>query len=235
MSSKKPGLFGRLRTAISSTLNDAVDSVSDPGQEIALMLDDLAAQIKQAEADHKQAVVDRKVMERKVEKLRKDEATWQGRAEQALRVDDEALARAALARKGELTDERTHAETAIMEQAGLIDDMAEQIKTSKAKLKQLNLKRGSLMAQARQAKQAKKSGGEFGGGATSRISAIEDKISEIEAMNEVHAELADDRVKENRLEAQFAKLDSSTEVDDELEALKAKMRGSRALTEGKKD
>lgn len=234
MSSKKQGLFGRLRTAISSTLNDAVDSVSDPGQEIALMLDDLATQIKQAEADHKQAVVDRKVMERKVEKLRKDEATWQGRAEQALRVGDEDLARAALNRKSEISDERSHTETAMMEQADLIEDMAQQIKTSKQKLKQLNLKRGSLMAQARQAKAAKRGGGEFGSGSVSKINEIEDKISELEAMNEVHAELSNDRVKETKLEAQFAKLDAASEVDDELEALKAKMRGSRALTDGKK-
>ena len=37
----KPGLFSRFKRAISSTLNDAVDAVTDPGQEIALMLDDL--------------------------------------------------------------------------------------------------------------------------------------------------------------------------------------------------
>ena len=89
MSSKKPGLFGRLRNAISSTLNDAVDAVSDPGQEIALMLDDLAAQIKEAEGDHKQAVVDRKMMERKLEQLAKDERAWQVRAESALKAGDE--------------------------------------------------------------------------------------------------------------------------------------------------
>lgn len=233
MSSKKPGLFGRLRTAISATINDAVDSVSDPGQEIALMLDDLAAQIKQAEADHKQAVVDRKVMERKIEKLRNDEAAWQGRAEQALRAGDEGLARAALERKGELSEDLKHTQITVAEQSDLIVDMAEQIKQSKSKLRQLNLKRGSLMAQARAAKQERRGGGEFGTGAASRIDAIESKINELEALNEVSAEMADERVKEVSLEAKFAKLDAASEVDDELEALKAKMRGSRALTDGK--
>ncbi|MBL8945076.1 MAG: hypothetical protein JNK45_18065, partial [Myxococcales bacterium] len=77
MSDNKPGLLSRLKNSISSTLTSAVDAVSDPGQEVALMLDDLATQIQSAERDLHQAVVDRKMMERKVETLAKDEGDWQ--------------------------------------------------------------------------------------------------------------------------------------------------------------
>src|SRR5690348_157379 len=101
--SDKPGLFGRLRNSISSTLNSAVDAVSDPGQEVALMLDDLATQIQQAEKDLHQAVVDRKVMERKIEELAKNEKEWEKKAETALRLGDENLARQALKRKSEIS------------------------------------------------------------------------------------------------------------------------------------
>ena len=234
MSSKKPGLFGRLRNAISSTLNDAVDAVSDPGQEIALMLDDLAAQIKEAEGDHKQAVVDRKMMERKLEQLAKDERAWQVRAESALKAGDETLARAALERKVEIADEKSHTEQSIVEQIKLVEDMAQHIKDSKKRLKQLNLKRGSLMAQARAAKKQGTDGGSSAAaGASSKIDEIENKIAELEAVNEIAAEMSDSRVKDLSLEAKFSKLDESNALDDELEALKAKLKGSRALTDGK--
>src|SRR5690606_3415982 len=86
--SKKQGLFSRLRQSTSSTLNDAVESMSDPGQEIALMLDDLAAQIQNSEKDLKQAVVDRKVLERKLEEQQKKAIDWEKRAEQALKVGE---------------------------------------------------------------------------------------------------------------------------------------------------
>ena len=72
MSSSKPGLFSRLRKSISATLNGAVDAMSDPGQEVALMLDDLADQIKKSEGDLRQGMVDYKVMERKLEQLQKE-------------------------------------------------------------------------------------------------------------------------------------------------------------------
>ena len=63
----KPGLFSRLKRAFTSTVDDAVDSMSDPGRELALMLDDLGEEVKNAERDYKAAVVERKMMERKIE------------------------------------------------------------------------------------------------------------------------------------------------------------------------
>ena len=85
----KPGFFSRMRRAISSSVDDAMDSMTDPGQELALLLDELAEEIKKAEGDLKQAVVDRKMMERKLEDLGKKERAWQGRAEQALKLGDD--------------------------------------------------------------------------------------------------------------------------------------------------
>src|SRR5688572_19112825 len=150
--SRKPGLFTRLRRSISSTLGEAVDAISDPGQEVALMLDDLASQIQASEADLKRAMVDRKVMERKAEELQTKERDWEKRAEQALKLGDEALARAALKQKAELTVQVVDTQRALADQKMLVEQMSSQLKTSKARLQSLNLRRGSLMAHARAAK-----------------------------------------------------------------------------------
>lgn len=230
----KPGLFGRLKQAISSTLNDAVEAVSDPGQEIALMLDDLADQIRKSELDLKQSIVDQKMMERKLEQLRKDEAAWQARAEQAVGLGDDTLARAALQRRAELSAEVTATDEAIVQQRKLVEDLRSGINQSKAKLKALNLRRGSLMAQARAAKQ---SGGTTtlpsDAGAGERMDAIEQKIARLEALNEVAAEGADGRIQEAAIDAKLADLEGKSEVDDALAALKAKMQ-AKALEQGKK-
>jgi phage shock protein A len=228
MSSKKPGLFSRIRKSISATLHDAVDAVSDPGQEVALMLDDLAAQIKKSEIDLRQGIVDYKVMERKLEQLQKDESSWQGRATQAVKIGDDTLARAALERKGEIAVERAELEQALVQQRKITEDMKSGIKEAKAKLKSLNLRRGSLMAQARAAKKGTDiaSGGQAG----ERMSEIEDRISQIEALNEVNSADFDDRAKSAELDAKFAKLDATDEVDDELALLKAKLT-QKSITE----
>jgi phage shock protein A len=230
----KPGLFSRLKQVISSTLNDAVDAVTDPGQEIALMLDDLADNIRKSELDLKQAIVDQKMMERKLEQLRKDDASWATRAEQAVNLGDDTLARAALQRKAELAIEVSTLDESVVAQRKLVEDLRAGINQSKTKLKSLNLRRGSLMAQARATKQ---SGGVSSipgdAGAGARMDAIEDKIARIEALNEVAAEGADQQLQEAAIDAKLAQLDKKgVGQDDALEALKAKMR-AKALEEGK--
>jgi phage shock protein A len=230
----KPGLFGRLKQAISSTLNDAVEAVSDPGQEIALMLDDLADNIRKSELDLKQAIVDQKMLERKLEQLRKDEASWTARAEGAVNLGDDTLARAALQRKVELSAEVEANDESLVQQRKLVEELRLGITTSKSKLKALNLRRGSLMAQARAAKQNGGSNIPGDAGAGDRMDAIEDKIARLEALNEVAAETMDGKVQEAALDAKLAQLDDrGGPVDDALEALKAKMR-AKQLEAGKK-
>jgi phage shock protein A len=233
--SKKPGLFSRLRQSISSTLNDAVDSISDPGQEVALMLDDLAAQIQQTEKDLRQAMVDRKVMERKLEELEKQEADWQKRAEQALKLGDETLAREALKRKVDHAEQVKDTKAALREQSNLVDQMHRHVKESKGRLKSLNLRRGSLMAQARAAKKGFAPGQVNDGGAGARMDTIESRIAEIEALNEVQAEFGHE-AQEAEVDAKLAELAGESELDDALAQLKAKLNDEKkSLPEGKSD
>jgi phage shock protein A len=221
--SNKPGLFSRLKNTISSALTDAVDSVSDPGQEVALMIDDLGTQIQESEKDLRQAIVDRKLLERKISELEIAEKQWQAKAEQALKLGDEDLARAALARKGDYSMQLLDARTGLSEQTRLAESMQVQIKEAKSKHKSLNLRRGSLMAQARAAKKGVAPGSLGDGGTFSRLDDIENKINQLEALNEVHAELGGTTAEEMAVDAKLAQLQGDSGLDDELEKLKAKM------------
>ena len=71
-------------------------------------------------------------------------------------------------------------------------------------------------------------------GAGARMDAIEDKIARLEALNEVAAEGADQKLQEAQIDAKLAQLEAKGGgMDDALEQLKAKMR-AKALEEGKK-
>ena len=234
--SNKPGLFNRLKNTISSALNDAVDAVSDPGQEVALMIDDLATQIQESEKDLRQAVVDRKMLERKIEEFTTTEKEWERKAEQALKLGDEELARAALQRKGDYGMQAKEAQAGLVEQRNLAETMQRQIKEAKSKHKSLNLRRGSLMAQARAAKKGVAPGTLGDGGTLSRLDDIEHKIASLEALNEVNAELDGGAAAEAEVDAKLAALTGETELDDELERLKAKMASpQKSLPEGDDD
>jgi len=231
--SNKPGLFSRIKNTISGALNDAVDSVSDPGQEVALMIDDLATQIQESEKDLRQAIVDRKMLERKIKELEDSEKQWQGKAEKALTLGDEELARAALKRKGDFSLQLVDAKAGLVEQSNLAEVMQRQIKEAKAKHKSLNLRRGSLMAQARAAKRGVAPGTLGDGGTLSRLDDIENKINQLEALNEVSAELDGGAAEEAAMDAKLAELAGDDELDDELARLKAKMANpQKSLPEG---
>jgi phage shock protein A len=232
--SNKPGLFSRLKNTISSALNDAVDSVSDPGQEVALMIDDLGTQIQESEKDLRQAIVDRKLLERKIGELEAAEKQWQGKAEQALKLGDEDLARAALARKGDYSMQLLDARAGLSEQSRLADSMQVQIKEAKSKHKSLNLRRGSLMAQARAAKKGVAPGQLGDGGTFSRLDDIENKINQLEALNEVSAELSGTTAEDMAVDAKLAQLQGESGLDDELAKLKAKM-AQKSLPKGEDD
>ncbi len=229
---KKEGFFSRLRKAISGAASDAVDAVRDPGSEIALAIDDLAAEIKKAEKDLKTALVERKVMERKVEELQAEVDAWQGRAERALAAGDEELARAALRNKQDVVMRLDATKEALAEQRALVERMKAEIDAAKRRWKSLDLRRGTLMAQARAQKTQLRGGGVTGEEPLSRLAAIEARISEMEAMQEVAAELSEDEAGAAEVAAKFADLERDAGLDAELEALKAKMRGERALPEG---
>jgi phage shock protein A len=229
--SNSPGFFGRLKNAIAGTLNQAVESVSDPGQEVALLLDDLAAQIKSSERDLHQMAVDRKVLEKKRTELAREVVVNVGRAEQALRANNEALARAALELKNKHDLELAAVEASLADQTLIFEKMKADLEAARAKHKSLNLRRGTLMSQARAQKQAERTQGDgVGGGGT--LSAIEDKIAQLEARNEVAAELQSERMQDAAVAAQFAVLDSKPGLDDELARLKAKLAGAPALSAG---
>ncbi len=74
--------------------------MSDPGW-VALMLDDTAENICWSGLDLNWSIV-----VKMVEMRDPRQAAWRRRAEQAITIGDETLARAALRRKGELTQEK---------------------------------------------------------------------------------------------------------------------------------
>lgn len=187
------------------------------------MIDDLAAQIQESEKDLRQAVVDRKMLERKIVELEASEKEWQAKAEQALKLGDEDLARAALKRKGDYSLQLVDARAGLVQQTNLAESMQVQIKEAKAKHKSLNLRRGSLMAQARAAKKGVAPGTLGDGGTLSRLDDIENKINQLEALNEVSAELDGGAAEEAAVDAKLAALAGDNELDDELARLKAKM------------
>lgn len=235
------GIFDRMGKVISSNVNALLDKAEDPKKNIDLIVEEMKDQIKAARKELVEAVAAEKVLRKKVDDLDAEVEKWERRAELALKANDEKLAREALVQKKRVVTERDRAEALRAEQRSTVITMKGELDRMEAKQKELEVKKGTIAAQVKQARGgggAEGLGAKTPGGAFAEFRRMEDQIdgqvAEVAAHREVDDALRDGRMEADELESKFAQLEgkagpsgdkgSSPEIDDELAALKKKIR-----------
>jgi phage shock protein A len=216
------GLFDRVSRVVRSNLNAAVSSAEDPekilDQAIIDMQEDLV-QMRQAVA---RAIAAQKRSQQQADKSEAAANSWQQRAQLALQKGNEELAREALVRKKTEAEAAAALKGQLTQQNASVDTLKRQLIALESKISEAKTKKDMLKARASAAKaneQLQKSVGSLGtGSAMSAFERMEEKVLMMEASGEAAAELAG-----ANLESQFARLESGTDVDYELEAMKAQM------------
>jgi phage shock protein A len=238
------GIFDRMGKVISSNVNALLDKAEDPKKSLDLIVEEMKDQLRAAKKEMVDGVAAEKVLRKKVDELDADVERWEKRAELALKAEDEKLAREALVQKKRVVAERDRAEALRAEQRAAVLNMKSEMERMEQKQQELESRKGTLAAQL---KQAKAGGGAEGlgakgntGGAFAEFRRMEDKIeghvAEAAAAREIDDALRDGQMSRDELEAKFAVLErggtsrdaeerpGGKEVDDELAALKKKVR-----------
>jgi phage shock protein A len=218
------GILGRLSTLIKSNVNDLIDGMQDPAKEIDQMVRDMEESARQARTEVAQCMGEEKRLQKRIEGLDAEVATWQQRAETAVRAGDDALAKEALKRKGEKEAERAETQKSLQEQGVYVDQLAAALKALEARVKDVKLRQGSLREKAR----ANKRGGSALSGKTSAFDDFDRMSSRIDAV-EAEASLDDDlsgRSAESAAAARkLEEMSQKSTVDDALAELKKKLGG----------
>jgi phage shock protein A len=239
------GIFARVAQVMSANFNALIDKADDPRKSLEQTLLEMREQILAARKEVVGGVASEKQLKKKVEELDQEVEKWSSRAELAVRNNDDGLAREALLQKRRAVSERDRAEAQRAEQRASALEMKEALERMERKVKEFELRKGTIAARAQQAKAG---GGVEGlgqvGGAPSAFDEfrrMEDKIETAEhtvlAQSEVDAALAPPSpsgMSRAEVEAKFRELESGarpdpglpakSEVDDELSALKKKIR-----------
>jgi phage shock protein A len=161
---------------------------------------------------------------------------WYKRAQLALQKGNEELAKEALTRRQQQTDEATNIQAQIDAQASSIDKLYEGMQMLEKKILESKSKKDQMVARARTAQSTQKVNDMMSGisGKTSMdaFTRMEEKVEALEAAAEVSAEMGS--INGNFLpgsaassvEAQFKALEAASEVDAELAKLKGLLGGS---------
>jgi phage shock protein A len=218
------GLFDRVSRVVRSNLNAAVSSAEDPekilDQAIIDMQEDLV-QLRQAVAS---AIASQKRVQQQYNQAQSESDNWQRRAQLALQKGDETLAREALSRKKVQTETASTLKAQLDQQGTTVDTLKRNLIALEGKISEAKTKKDMLKARASAAKaneQLQKTVGNLGtSSAMGAFERMEEKVLQMEARSQAAAELASDS-----LEGQFAQLESGSDVDDELAAMKAQLLG----------
>lgn len=216
------GLFDRIGRVVKSNLNDMVSKAEDPEkmleQAILEMQEDLV-QLRQGVA---QAIATQKRSEQQYNQSQNEANKWQRNAQLALQKGDENLARQALERKKTFAETANTLKTQLDQQVGQIDTLKRSLVALESKISEAKTKKDMLKARISAAKAQEQLQSTVGRlGTSSAMSAFE-RMEEKVLLQEARAQSAQELVGAD-LESQFAALESGSDVDDELAALKAQM------------
>lgn len=224
------GLFDRVSRVVRANLNAAVSSAEDPEKILDQALIDMQEDLIQMRQAVASAIASQKRMQQQYNQAQTEANNWQQRAQLALQKGDESLAREALNRKKVQLDTSAALKTQLDQQSATVDTLKRNLIALEGKIAEAKTKKDMLKARASAAKaneQLQNTVGKLGTStAMGAFERMEEKVLQMEARSQAAAELAG-----TDLEAQFAQLESGTDVDAELEAMKAQLIGGASPTQ----
>jgi len=217
------GILGRLSTLIKSNVNDAIDGMQDPAKELDQMVRDMEDSARQARTEVATCMGEEKRLQKRVEALDGEIATWTQRAETAVRAGDDDLAKEALRRRGEKEAEQAETKKSLQGQGVYVDQLTTALKALEARVKDVKLRQGTLREKARAAKGVSPLSGKTS--AFDDFERMSSKIDSVEAEAGLADELEGRSAASVAAERKLKELEAGSSVDDALAALKKKLGG----------
>ena len=223
------GIFSRFTDIVNSNINAILDKAEDPEKMVRLIIQEMEDTLVEVRSASAKTLANKKEIANQIAKYESDASDWEAKAELALSKDREDLARAALQEKKKSAEaaETLSKELAIVEEqiSKLQDEIGQlQDKLADAKSRQkaiiMRQKTASSRLEVKKTLDSTKVDNAMG-----RFEQYERKIDDLESQVEAYD------LGKKTLQDEFAELEASDKVEDELAALKAKVKGANKSTE----
>ncbi len=219
------GLLDRIGMVARSNLNALITAAEDPEkileQTIIDMQEDLV-QLRQAVA---QAMAALKRQEQQYKQAESQVNEWERRAMLALQKGDENLAREALNRKKTYADTLASIKPGYEQTLAQVNQLKKNLTILESKIAEAKTKKEMLKSRIQAAKAQENLNNMMGKINTKSAAAAFERMEERVMMAEAKASATSELGMDN-LESQFAMLESSSDIDDELMAMKARLSGA---------
>jgi phage shock protein A len=223
------GILDRISTILRANINDLLDKAEDPEKMLEQILRDMESQIGEARNAVATMIAQEKELKQDMEENDRLTSEWQRKAELAITRGQDELAREALKRKNQYATNADTYRSQWTAQVEMVGKLKGQLRQLESKFQQASSQKEVLIARRRRAQAQAQVSKTLSGlpkvDAASELERMERKIRGEEAKAEALEELGTDS-----LESQFEELEADSGVEDELAALKAKIRGGSSAS-----
>lgn len=218
------GLFDRIGRVFRANMNDMVSKAEDPEKMLEQAIRDMNEDMVQLRQAVAKSIATQKRTEQQYNKNQQEAGMWQTRAQLALSKGDEKLAREALVRKKSFADTAAALKQQLDNQNQQVESMKRNLIVLEGKISEAKTKKDMLKARVNAAKANKQLQGVMGSinteGSMAVFERMEEKVLMMEAESQSALELTG-----LGMEQQFAQLEASSGVDDELAMMKLQLSG----------
>lgn len=220
------GIFTRFSDIINSNLHSLLDKAEDPEKMVRLIIQEMEDTLVEVRSTAARTIADRKALSRRVAHWQAEEKDWSDKAELAMSRDREDLARAALVEKQQASEQVAALEAEDQRLAESLDKLNEDISRLQAKLNDARSRQKSLIQRRHAASTTLEARRKVHDNrlddALSRFEGYEQRLDRMEG----EAEALDIGRGGDDVREAFRDLEAGRAVDEELEALRARVKGS---------
>ena len=207
------GIFTRFKDIVNSNINALLDKAEEPEKMLKLMIQEMEDTIIELKTSCSARMAEEIRLLKKYDEAKAYVARWQSRAELAVQHGKEDLAREALKEKRNALETLEKLEENLNAVKSSVEEGKNEIKTLEDKLQQAKLKLKTLQERSAKARETSVFNNQD---LSSRFEAMEEKINQMDAWNELNK-------KQDSAEEKFSKMEKDAEIEKELEALKGAM------------
>ncbi len=213
-------ILDRISRLVRANINDLIDQAEDPEKMIDQILRDMQSNITTARAQVASMIAQEKELEADVQESEQLVQEWNEKARRAVGASKDDLAREALRRKHDASENLAIYQEQHSTQERTVEKLKQQLQLLESKYQSTLSQRDSLIARQRRAHAQQK--------VADRVTSLSplDSSSELDRMerkirsNEARA-AATIEMEDTSVDAQFRELDYDVDVEKELEALKS--------------
>ncbi len=217
-------IFSRLTDLLKANINDLMDRAEDPEKMVKQIIIDMEEQLQNAVQGLGSVMASEREMLKKLKEAQSESELWKGRAKDALKSDNEELAKKAI-------DKKLTADTSVKQYQKMYDNISsqteilrEQVDLLKKKLNEARARQTMLIARDKVAEARKEVISAVGdldsSGAFAKMDKMEKKIAEKEAQADAAFDISG---MDDEEDDEFEEMENEKAADDELARLKEEL------------